>query len=139
MGYKMDMSQEKEKKPLLPEGWREFEIVACVEETSKAGNDMFKFKISDVLTNQEEEVYAIATQGKRWFLKQVLTACQVAAGEDGVYEWDIPDVIGQTIFGKVEHIEETWINRENKEIKTTKMKVTQILDKAPEVAEKAPF
>jgi len=29
MGYEMDMSQESEKKQLLPTGWREFEIINC--------------------------------------------------------------------------------------------------------------
>lgn len=126
MAYKMDMSGEKEKGKLLPEGWREFEILECSEETSKAGNEMFKFKIIDIELQQEEEIYAIATQGKRWFLKQILTACGVEAGQDGVYEWDIPDVLTKTIMGKVEHQQETWIDREGKSRTTPKHKIVEV-------------
>ena len=55
MGYRHDMSQETDRKELLPEGWREFEILSCEEQVSKQGNDMFKFVFVDVETRQEEE------------------------------------------------------------------------------------
>lgn len=126
MGYKMDMRGEKEKKNPLPEGWRDFEIISCEEAVSKQGNDMFKFIFADLETGQEEEIYAIATQGKRWFLKQILSACGVEAGQDGIYEWDIPEVLNKTIQGLVKHIEEEWINREGESIVTKKGKIVEV-------------
>ena len=125
MGYKMDMSHEKDKKELLPEGWRAFEILECSEETSKAGNLMFKFKILDIETQQEEEIYAIATEGKRWFLKQILLACGIAE-KDGLFDWDIPDVLTKTIMGRVAHQNEEWINREGKTVNSLKHKIVEV-------------
>lgn len=130
MGYKHDMSTEKERKGLIPEGWRRFEIYGCEEQTSKAGNLMFKFSILDSELGQDEEIYAIAVKGKRWFLKSILTACGIEAGQDGIYEWDIPDILDKHFMGRVEHYPDTWINRENKEITTTKWKIAEV--KAPE-------
>jgi len=140
----MDMSKESEKKKLLPEGWREFEILDCKEQVSKQGNDMFKFTFIDVETEQEEEVYAVATQGKRWFLKQVLIACGVAAGQDGIYEWDISNVLGKVVLGYVSHQEEEWINRENKTVKSMKSKITEVAEKGdvqekPKPEDRPPF
>jgi len=126
MGYEMDMSQESEKKQLLPTGWREFEIINCEEQISKQGNMMFKFTFTDTEFKQEEEVYAVAIPKKRWFLKQILSACGVSAGQDGVYEWDIPDVINKLIVGRVEHEEQEWINRNNETIITKQAKIREV-------------
>ena len=123
--YSMDMSRESNK-VLLPEGWRKFKILKCEESVSKKGNEMFIFDLQDALTKKVEQVYAIATQGKRWFLKSLLAACDVPASQDGVYDWDIEDVLNEDIMGKVEHIEEDWINREGKTVTSTKGKITEI-------------
>lgn len=129
--YKHDMSDESEKKTLLPEGQRKFQIVDCKEAVSKSGNDMFIFTFKDVLLGQEEEVYAVAVKGKRWFLKSVLAACGVGAAEDGVYEWDIPDVMNKTVLGIVIHFDEEWINREGNKVKSKKHKITDITEEVP--------
>lgn len=129
--YKHDMSGESERKKLLPEGWREFRIMDCVEQTSKAGNEMFKFIFRDIETQQDEDVYAVALKGKRWFLKQILAACKIEAAQDGIYEWDTNDVLDADVTGLVSHVEEEWINREGVTVKTKKHKITEISDKAP--------
>lgn len=126
MGYSHDMSKEKDKKQLLSEGWRKFQIVDCDEQVSKQGNEMFKFQFMDVETEQVEDVYAIATQGKRWFLKQVLTACDVEARKDGIYEWELADVFNKFVLGRVEHVEEEWINRQGNTILTKKHKIVEV-------------
>lgn len=124
--YQMDMSKESEKKKVLPEGLRNFTITACEEQTSKAGNQMFMFTMTDEETRQEDEVYAIATPGKRWFLKQILAACGVPASEDGVYDWDIKDVIGKEVQGLVMHQKEKWVNREGEEVESVKSKIVEV-------------
>ena len=138
MGYRHDMSRESEKKALLPEGWRQFKIHACEEQTSSKGNPMFKFTFFDMELGQEKDVYAIAVQGKRWFLKQILAACGVAAAEDGVYEWDIPDVLEKVMSGRVEHFDDEWINREGKTILTKKDKIAEIQEADCQIAEEEP-
>ena len=110
----MDMSGESMPKVLLPKGWRKFKIESGDEQTSKKGNPMFKFVFIDLETESAHEVYAVSTQGKRWFLKQILTACDVEAGQDGVYEWDLLDVIGMVVLGRVEHEPNEWIDRQGK-------------------------
>lgn len=141
--YEMNMSGEKEMGMLLPKGWRNFEILTCVEDLSKAGNKMFKIEIADVETGNRENIYPIATQGKRWYLKQLLTACSIAAGQDGVYKWDIADIIGKIVYGQVAHYEDEWINRENQKVVTTKHKITRFEALPPPGKEKpkeeAPF
>ncbi len=120
------MKGEKEKKIALPEGWREFEILTCEEQVSKQGNEMFKFIFADCETGQEEEIFAVAVKGKRWFLKQLLTACGIVADKEGFYEWDIADVLNRTVFGRVQHIDEEWINREGETVVTKKGKIVEI-------------
>lgn len=126
MGYQMDMSKEKDKKVLLPVGWRRFKIVSCEEKTSKNGNEMFILGMLDCETRQVEDVYAIATPGKRWFLKSILDACGIEAAKDGVYEWDIQDILNQYIGGRIEHSVEDWIDREGKGRNTTKSKIVEV-------------
>lgn len=126
MGYSMDMSQESERKQLLPEGWREFKIIGCEEGISKAGNDKFIFTIVDKGTGQEEELHPLSVPKKRWLLKQILAACNVPASADGVYDWDIPDVIDKDVMGRVEHYPDEWINTKGETVVSTKHRIAQI-------------
>ncbi len=128
MAYSMSMAEEKKpkRKVLLPEGWRRFTIVACVEKTSKKGNPMFVFTFHDIETGYDDDVFAIAEQGKRWFLKAILTAVECPAGKDGMYEWDIPMVLNKDIMGLVEHEENTYINREGNEVSGIQHRITDV-------------
>lgn len=126
MAYEMDMSQETQKKQILPEGWREFEITDCEEQTSKQGNMMFKFTVIDTELEQEEEIYAIAVPKKRWFLKQILGACGVEAAQDGKYKWDITDVLNKTIQARIEHESQEWINRDNETVISKRAKFREV-------------
>ncbi len=129
--YNHDMSSESQKKKLLPEGWREFKIMDGEEQTSKAGNPMFKFIFRDIETQQDEEVYAVAVKGKRWFLKQILVACGIPETQEGVFDWDIDNLLDKDVVGLVSHSQEEWINREGNTVKTTKHKITEVSDKVP--------
>jgi hypothetical protein len=143
MGYRYDMSKEKDKGVLLPEGWRRFKVTACEEKVSKSGNDMFVLTFMDCETRQSEEVYAIATQGKRWFLKSILSACGIEAAQDGIYEWDIPDILDQYVQGRVEHFEEEWIDRSGKSRTTKKGKIVEVKEDdgsgAPDIPDEGTF
>ena len=123
--YEHDMSKESEK-VLLPEGDRQFRISDIEEAVSKSGNDMFIFKFEDLETGSVTDVYAIAAKGKRWFLKQILTACGIEAGQDGVYKWDFKDVKNRVVSGSVVHEESEWTNRDGKDIITKKHKIQSV-------------
>lgn len=123
--YRHDMSEES-KKVFLPAGWRDFRIVACIEHTSKAGNEGFKFNWFDIALGEEVEIYATAVKKKRWFLKSILSACNVEAAQDGIYEWEISDVLQKVIKGRVEHYEDEWINQDNVKVKTPKWKIAEV-------------
>ena len=111
--YQMDMNGEDKVAFEMPDGWHEFEIVRMEEKMSSQNNQMF---VAKVVSNQDAgigcDVYMVAEKGKRWFLKQLLKACGCPAGEDGVYDWDLEDVEGKIVQGRVEHQQEDdWVDR----------------------------
>ena len=122
------MSSEKPiiRKRLLDEGWRVFEIISCEPSVSKGGNEMFIFEFKDEETQYVDKTYAVATQGKRFFLKSILAACGVPAAADGVYDWEIKDVIGKKIQGLVEHEDNEWINRQGDTVTTKQHRIVEI-------------
>lgn len=122
----MNMSNESKTKALIPEGIRPFKIIACEEKVSKQNNAMFVFIFKDLETNIEREVYAVATEGSRWFLKSILAACLVPAAEDGVYEWDLHDVMEKIVAAEVTHYDDTWEKRNGEKVVTKKDKIAEV-------------
>lgn len=113
MAYDMDMNGEDKVTFEMPDGWHTFEVVKLEEKTSKQGNQMFMAK---VVSAQDygigTDVYLVAEKGKRWFLKQLLAACGCESDGEGHFLWDLPDVEGKTIQGRVEHQQESeWTDR----------------------------
>ena len=85
--YQHDMNGEDKVNFEMPDGWHEFEVVKIENTVSKQGNEMFVAKVvSADDAGIGTDVYLIAEKGKRWFLKQLLKACDCPAGEDGVYD-----------------------------------------------------
>lgn len=116
-----------EKKPsikrLLPEGWRTFQFKAGKEETSKAGNSMFKMNIEDMETEYTEDIYVVRTPGKRWTLKCILSSFGIERQPDGNYTYDIPDLLNKDILGLVAHEPNEYINRQGDIVKTEQHKI----------------
>ena len=112
--YQHDMNGEDKAMFEMSDGWHDFEVVKVEEKTSKQGNQMFLVKVVSVNDYSiGTDVYLVAEKGKRWFLKQLLKACDCPAGEDGIYDWSEEDVEGHTIQGRVEHQQDKdWIDRE---------------------------
>jgi len=125
------MNQEKapSKRKLLPEGNRGFEVVSCEPSVSKSGNDMFIVELKDIETQYIDKVYLVATQGKRWALKQLLTSCGVPAGKDGVYDWSTSDILGKEVNGEVEHEDNEYINREGVTIKGKQHRIVSFTER----------
>ncbi len=132
--YKDDMSQEKKPAGLLPEGERLVRVTEMIASVSKGGNKMFTTTIEDIKTKKTMTVWLVNEPKKRWMLKSLLNACNVAGGQDGVYEWNTLDVIGKTVVAMVEHYKEDWINKEGVTVKLDKAKVTDFLN-APQQQE----
>jgi hypothetical protein len=126
--YKMDMSEETEVRgnEVFSEGWYDWEIVNMEEQTSKQGNQMFKISVALADNpNKGLVIYAVAEPKKRWFLKNLLNAVGCEGGQDGIYDWDIEDVIGYTVSGRIENSIELWKDRNGKERKSTKSKIVE--------------
>ena len=126
--YQHDMNDESKPniKKLLDKGWRKFTITNCEEAISKGGNEMFIMTFTDEETGYEDTIYAISVKGKRWFLKSILIACNIEAGQDGVYDWDIKDIINVEIAGLVEHEPNEYINRQGDTVKTTQHRIAEV-------------
>jgi hypothetical protein len=56
----------------------------------------------------------------------ILDACNIPVSEDGVYDWDIIDIIDQEVLGLVKHEQEEWINRDGKTVTNTKGKIIEV-------------
>ena len=125
--YQHDMKDEKAPAQLLPEGARLVRVTEMIEGVSKKGNQMFTTTLEDVKTHKSMPVWLVGEKGKRWMLKQLLTACELPAGQDGVYDWSVKDVIGKSVIAMIEHVEEEWVNREGETVKTPKAKVTEFI------------
>jgi hypothetical protein len=127
MVYEHDMKEEKRPVQLLPEGPRLVRVTEMIFGKSKKDLDMFTTTIEDVKTHKSMVCWLGAEPKKRWMLKSLLTACEIPAGQDGIYSWDVKDVIGKTVIAMIEHKEEPWINREGEQVKTMKAIVTEFI------------
>lgn len=127
MPYSDDLSKEKAptRKTLLPEGWRPFTIKSGEDKESKAGNKMFVFRIEDNETSNQEDIYIVRTEGKRWLLKQMLMAIGVVPDADGKFTYEMSDFIGKEVVGKVIHEDNEWVNREGQTIKSKQHKIVE--------------
>lgn len=109
---KMDMKDEGGPEKLLPEGVYDFKINSCEAKDSKAGKPMIVAEVIEKDSGASFTVYMTAVQGKRWFLKQLLTVAGIVAGADGVYEWEPIDLINKEVSGRIEHYKDNdWIDR----------------------------
>lgn len=127
MSYSMSMENEKRPnvKKLLEEGWRKFRINTVEPKISKSGNEMFVINITDDKTSYSEDIYLISKEGKRWLLKELLSACGITKDEQGIYNWKESDLIGKEIFGLVEHEPQEYINRNGETVKTIQHRINK--------------
>jgi hypothetical protein len=125
--YQDDMKDEKKPSGIIPEGHRLVRVLEMMPDVSKSGNNMFVTVIEDVKTKTNMTVWLVSEPKKRWLLKSLLNAAEVPAGQDGVYDWSITDVLGKAVIAVIEHYQEPWVNREGVEVSLNKAKVTEFL------------
>jgi hypothetical protein len=126
--YQDNMSEEKRPPQLLPEGARLVSITEMISGVSKSGgNPQFITTIEDTKTHKSMVIYLVNVPKKRWMLKSLLTACEVPAGQDGVYNWSVKDVLGKSVIAMIEHAPEDWINTKGETVTNMKAKVTEFI------------
>ena len=117
---------------LIPKGHRKIRVTEMIESKSKNGNMMFITQIEDIETRVATAVYLLNEPKKRWMLKSLLTAVG-APKVDGIFTWDVPDVIGKNCIAVVDHVEEEYINREGNTVKALKAKISEFYEDAEPV------
>lgn len=122
-----DMSGEKRPPQLLPEGARLVRVTEMMLGKSKADNEQYITTIEDVKTHKSMVIYLVAVPKKRWMLKSLLDACECPASQDGVYNFEVPSIIGKSVIAMVEHFQEPWINTKGENVTNTKAKVTEFI------------
>jgi len=108
---------------LLPEGWHLFQVIEMELTTSKQGNEMFKVTLEEPISGAVEEVYCVTTRKKRFMLKQLLAAVGIEGDKDGIYHFDIPDVVGKSVEARNIPEDNVYINRQGDEISEKRNKI----------------
>ena len=140
MSYKHNMKDEKPpnvKQLISPVGWHCFQVLGAVEGMSKAQKPKFVVTVKHIESEQVEEIHPSAVPGKRWLLKQLLTACGIEAGKDGVYKWDVSDVKDKKVLAFVQHEPNSYIDRNGNEVKNTQHKLSNFKPYNTDDAEQA--
>jgi len=123
--YNMNMDKEAMPEAMLPEGWRELKCKDMIPEVSKAGNDMFITTFIDVKSGKEKKVWLVSVEGKRWLLKQLLSACGIERNAEGNFSWDFSDIINKSVLGYVQVEDETFIDRKGETVTKPKSKIVE--------------
>lgn len=131
-----DMTDDVVRGVWLPqEGWHELEIVKMTEGTSKAGNSKYTIEFvstEDYGNGLQQDITNI--QGKRWLLRQLIEACGIIPEEiveeftgktRKVYDWEISNIEGKTVYAKIIHEDNNWIDRSGTEHHDKKAKIVE--------------
>ena len=123
-----NMSGEKKIAPrdLMPEGENLLRVVDVEEKTSAKGAEMLVWTL---MNNGGlcDTIYTICTEGKRWSLKELLSACGVPVADGEIYNFELSDLKGKTIIGVNRHITEPYTNRNNETVEQVKNKFVRFM------------
>ena len=144
MAKKWDVSMKDEKERVeLDDGLHEGKIISVRlidEEESKSGNPYFLWSIET-----KEGAFPVRTtllKGKRWLLKQLLSACGIESKEDDPdkkYAFGESDVVGRQVILKIKNKESTFTGKSGEPITTTKPEVVGISGIVPKGSKEIPF
>lgn len=134
---RMNMSNERQPRHIFTEGDHNFEVMNIINKMSKANNEMYVVSLQEINTTQTEEVYMVATEGKRWLLKSFLDACGITPDKDcnNDYVWEESDCIGKLITATFIHEPNEYINRIGETVKTVQHKIIKIKEYVPNAVE----
>ena len=100
---------------------KDVELVA----SSNSGNPYFLWTFENE-EGDKIEVRTTLIKGKRWLLKQLLSACGIEAMQDDPeekYRFNPNAVIDKKVLGTIKNKENKYTNREGKEIVNTKSEI----------------
>lgn len=130
-GWSVEMKGEKSSGGCsLPDGEYQAEITdvkLISKEESKSGNPYFKW----FFQTPDGPMEAITTllKGKRWLLKQTLSACGIEAADgdaDEKYTFSLKDVVGKTVVIKIQNKPNSFTGQDGSTITNTKSEVKQV-------------
>lgn len=126
---KYDMSSEGSRGEPLEPGFHLFMIqkVDFVEKSKSSGKPMFVWDLKELETGQQKTCWTTAQKGKRWLMKQMLTACGIEEDGNGVFDFEIDDLNLKKVWGKVEVKDETFVGRDGEERTVPKDRVVQFV------------
>ncbi len=128
---KQDMSNEKGPREILSEGWHKFSVDEVELAMSSTGNEMLIWELTELENKTGFTLMTTCIKGKRWLLKQALTACGIIADDKGYYEYEITDLSGKIFEGRIKHFPEDWINREGQNVSSVKDRIIEIRETLP--------
>lgn len=120
---------------LPPEGWVDVEVVKMIEGISKQNNPKYTVDFASAV-NPGEGLQQDLTNipGKRWLVRSLIEACGIVpetvfdeetGKERKIYNWEISDIEGKTVSGKIIHEPNDWRDRNNIEHHDKKAKFVQ--------------
>lgn len=133
MGKRFSVGMEGESddggRALIPEG-DQILIIKSVElvtaEQARKGNAYFWWTLESKEERIEIKIVTTLIKGKRWLLKQLLSACGIEAKEDDPdkkYNFAEEDVIDKSVVATIKHIPNEFTGRDGKLIKYPKAEV----------------
>lgn len=137
--WNVSMKDEKERVE-LKDGLHNGEIAEVKfigEEDSKSGNPYFLWSIET--SEGTLPVRTTLIKGKRWLLKQMLSACGIEANDDDPekkYAFSESDVLGKPICIVVKNKESSFTGKNGDPVTVTKSEVVGIRKPEPEGSEK---
>lgn len=142
MTWNVSMQGESDRQPIYKEGPHEAEVLTVslvTAEQAKSGNPYFKWN----LRMAEGDIQTITTlmRGKRWLLKQMLSACGVNAKENDPtkkYSFEEKDVVGQKVIIHIVNRPNTFTGRNGNQITIEKSEVNRVEKMTTEALLQAP-
>jgi len=125
---------------LIPEG-DQILIIKSLEfiEKSSTGNPYFYWTLESENEGTEIKVSTTLIKGKRWLLKQLLSACGIEADENDPeekYKFNEEDVIEKRVVGYIEHANNEFIGRDGNKVSYPKAEVKRFKKVEEKTSEK---
>jgi len=148
MVWQVKMKDEGRGKKVFQEGDFEAEVIGVNfinEKEAKSGNPYFLWKLR--MEQGDIETVTTLLKGKRWLLKQILSACGIKANEndpDEKYVFSPEGVLYKKILIRIKNKNESFIGKDGKLVEFSKSEVKAVMPmpiegkKEPAIVESIP-
>jgi len=141
--FSVEMEGEKDsggKRELVPEGEQILiirSVTLVTEEESGSGKPYFKWELESKIGFIPIDTITTLIKGKRWLLKQLLSACGIKAKEDDPdkkYDFTEENVLKKEVMAFIKHNNEnSFIGKEGNKITIPKAEVKRFENADPEI------